>query len=87
MRRGRLSLWPMKCYASLMAAMISEVYRAFIAAGVPEEAARQAAEALSSENLATKKDALNLQSQMNPVKWMVGFNLVFSMAILWRLIA
>ncbi len=72
---------------SYMATMISEVYRAFIAAGVPEDEARQAAEALSSENLATKHDVLNIQSQMNLLKWMVGFNLVFSMAILWRLVA
>ena len=73
-----------------MATMISEVYRAFIAAGVPEEEARQATEALSSENLATKKDVSNIQALFGPLnllKSMVGFNLVFSMAILWRLVA
>lgn len=69
-----------------MATMISEVYRAFIVAGVPEEEARRAAEVLSSENLATKTDVRNLQSQMTLLKRMVGFNLAFSMAILWRIL-
>ena len=37
-----------------MSTMISEVYSAFKSAGVPEQEARQAAEALSAENLATR---------------------------------
>ena len=37
-----------------MTTMISEVYSAFKTAGVPEQEARQAAEALSAENLATR---------------------------------
>ena len=37
-----------------MTTMISEAYRAFKTAGVPEQQARQAAEALSAENLATR---------------------------------
>ena len=37
-----------------MTTMISEVYSAFKTAGVPEQEAQQAAEALSAENLATK---------------------------------
>ena len=37
-----------------MSTMISEVYTAFKAAGVTEQEARQAAEALSAENLATR---------------------------------
>ena len=36
-----------------MTTMISEVYSAFKAAGIPEQEAKQAAEALSAENLAT----------------------------------
>ncbi|MGH8635931.1 MAG: hypothetical protein ACREUX_05850 [Burkholderiales bacterium] len=39
-----------------MATMISEVYDAFRAAGVPEEQARRAAEAIRAESLATKTD-------------------------------
>ena len=39
-----------------MTTMISEVYRAFVKAGVTEWDAMEAAEALAAENLATKKD-------------------------------
>ncbi len=78
--------------------MISEVYRAFIVAGVPEEDAREAAEALSAENLATKSD-LNklekrfdhrmdrLEGQVNLIRWIIGFNLAFTMAVLWKLLS
>ena len=38
-----------------MTTMISEVYSAFKTAGVPEQEAKQAAEAMSAENLATRK--------------------------------
>ena len=75
-----------------MTTMISEVYKAFITAGVPQDKARQAAEALSAENLATKSDVDLLdkridgvQAEINLLKWMVGFNLVFTMAILWKI--
>ena len=61
-----------------MTTMISEVYEALRAIGVPEDKARKAAEALSTETLATKTDAAIL-------KWMVGFNLAFTMAILWKI--
>ena len=37
-----------------MTTMISEVYSAFKTAGVPEQEAKQAAEAMSAENLATR---------------------------------
>lgn len=76
----------------MMTTMISEVYEAFITAGVPQDKARQAAEALSAENLATKAD-INLldkridsvQAQIYLLKWMVGFNLAFTMTILWMI--
>ena len=77
-----------------MATMISEVYQAFVTAGVPHDQARQAAEALSAENLATKADIKlldkridSVQAQINLLKWMVGFNLAFTMAILWKIIS
>ncbi len=77
-----------------MATMISEVYQAFITAGVPHDQARQAAEASSSENLATKADIQlldkrvdDVQAQLSLLKWMVGFNLAFTMAVLWKMIA
>ncbi len=77
-----------------MATMISEVYKAFIVAGVPEDDAREAAEALSAENLATKSDLQRLgtrfdsvAAQVNLLRWMVGFNLAFTMAVLWKLLS
>ena len=48
-----------------MPTMISEVYEAFITAGVPQDKARQAAEALSADNLATKADIDLLGKRMD----------------------
>ncbi len=67
-----------------MTTMISEVYEAFRVAGVPEDKARQAAEALSAENLATKADIYELKATQKLHSWMLGFNLAFTMAILWK---
>ena len=64
--------------------MISEVYDAVRAAGVPDDKARAAAEALSSENLATKADINGLKTTQGLHSWMIGFNLAFTMAILWK---
>ena len=55
-----------------MTTMISEVYSAFRTAGVPEEEARKAAEALSAENLATKNDIADVKQELTVVKWMLG---------------
>ena len=62
-----------------MTTMISEVFEAFRAAGVPEEQARKAAEALSSEALATKgdiarveKDLAVIRTEIAVLKWMLG---------------
>jgi hypothetical protein len=64
-----------------MATMIAEVYDALVAAGAPEEKARKAAEAVASfESRFSKYDA-----DMNVLKWMMGFNLAFSVAIIARL--
>ncbi|MDD9979969.1 MAG: integrase [Gammaproteobacteria bacterium] len=52
------------------------------AAGLPDDQAEEMAEALGEElveHLATKADLLLL-------KWMIGFNLAFSCAILWRIL-
>ncbi len=66
--------------------MISEVYDAFRSAGVPEEKARKAAEALSSDAVAPKGDMLKLDKEMAAMridivvlKWMVG--LVIALAV------
>ena len=62
-----------------MTTMIAEVYRAFVKAGVPEQDAMVAAEALAAENLATKKDIdearldiHRLDKKMAVVQWMLG---------------
>lgn len=63
--------------------MISEVYTAFRAAGVDEEHARKAAEALSAESIATKGDLLRVEKTLRAdiehverellvIKWMLG---------------
>ena len=55
-----------------MTTIISEVYSAFRTAGVPEEEARKAAEALSAENLATKNDIADVKRELTVVKRMLG---------------
>ena len=59
-----------------MTTMISEVYSAFRTAGVPEEEARKAAEALSAENLATKNDIADVKRELTVLKWMLGIVIV-----------
>ncbi len=68
-----------------MTTVISEVYEAFRAAGVSEYKTRQAAEALSAENLATKQDIEELKANNRLFKWMLGFNLTFALTILWKI--
>jgi hypothetical protein len=69
-----------------MTTMISEVYEAFRAAGVPEDKARLAAEALSSESLATKSDIARLDKELTLLKWMVGLNITITTSLLGLLL-
>ncbi|MBF0609628.1 MAG: integrase [Magnetococcales bacterium] len=62
-----------------MTTMISEVYDAFLSAGVDEEKSRKAAIALSESQLATKgdiikleKELLTLNGKITLLQWMVG---------------
>jgi len=55
-----------------MTTMISEVYTAFRSAGVSEDTAKSAAEALSAESLATKDDIRKLEKELIIIKWMIG---------------
>jgi len=49
------------------------------------EAQREAfAEALETQ-LATKSDIYDIRSEMRLMRWMIGFNLTFTMAILWKI--
>lgn len=59
-----------------MATMISEVYDAFRSAGVPEDKARAAAEALSEEQLATKSDIAKVEKELLVIKWMLGLVII-----------
>jgi len=56
--------------------MISEVYTTFRRAGVSENDAKAAAEALSAESLATKDDMKKLEKELLIIKWMVGLVIV-----------
>jgi hypothetical protein len=63
-----------------MSTMISEVYDALKEAGASEEKARKAAEAIASyENRFTR-----IESDLALLKWMVGFNLAMTVAVLWK---
>ncbi len=63
-----------------MTTMLSELHDALIAAGAPEDKARKAAEAIANYD-----DRFNrVESQLMLLRWMVGFNLAFTMAILWK---
>lgn len=55
-----------------MATMIPEVYAAFRAAGVDEEHARKAAEALSNEAPAPKTNIARIERELLVIKWMLG---------------
>ena len=64
-----------------MSTMISEVYDALKEAGASDEKAKAAAQALANyENRFAKID-----TDLVLLKWMIGFNLAFTMAILWKL--
>jgi len=64
-----------------MSTMIFEVYDALKEAGATEEKAKKAAEALAAyENRFNK-----VESDLNLLKWMVGFNLAMSVGILLKL--
>lgn len=65
-----------------MALMMAEVYEALLEAGASEEKARKAAEAVAQyENRLAK-----IEADVGLLKWMVGFNLVATMAILFKLV-
>jgi len=60
--------------------MIVEVYDALTAAGAPEEKARAAAKAIADYDSRFNK----IEIDLSVLKWMVAFNLAFTMSILWK---
>ena len=39
---------------------------------------------LHLDEIATKRDTDRLDGRLNLVQWMIGFNLAFTMAVLWK---
>ena len=79
-------------YHPTMSTMIVEIYEALKDAGASEDKAIHAAEAVASSHTVTKIDLLALERQMMLIqseqklmKWMIGFNLAFTMAMLWKI--
>jgi len=67
--------------------LIKEVYDAFRAAGTPEDQAAAAAQAIAGyENRFAdiERELVKIRGELNILKWMVGFNLAISMALLWK---
>ena len=61
-----------------MTTMIAEVYDAFKSAGVEENKALAAASAIADY----QKDIAELNGDVKLIKWIVGFNLAFSVTVL-----
>ena len=69
-----------------MTTMIAELYEALVDAGASEGKAKEAAQVLSTENLATKNDITELDTKLSPkivkldrdmavMKWLMGATL------------
>lgn len=68
--------------------MIREIYEALKAAGVPDEKASAAAEAVAPKGeVATKADIAELRGELTLLKWMVGVNTAGIALILGLLLA
>jgi hypothetical protein len=75
-----------------MSTMISEVDDALKEAGASEEKARKAAEALTNYDTRLNKIESELatfraetKGEFNLLRWMIGFNLAMTVAILWKI--
>ncbi len=60
--------------------MNSEVYDALLSAGSDEVKAREAAKSVAQYD----GDIAEIKASMLLVKWMLGFNLAFTIAMIWR---
>jgi hypothetical protein len=70
-----------------MSTMISEVYDALIDAGASDDKARKAAETLANYDGRFNSIAKNIEEikgEQKLLRWMISFNLAFTMAILWK---
>jgi hypothetical protein len=78
----RYSVWEtcVPVRASVRDTIIEEIYDALIEAGTSEEKARAAARAMTNYETRISK----IESDINLLKWMAGFNLAMTVAILFR---
>ena len=60
-----------------MTIMLSKTYDALKAAGAPDEKAREAAEEIAGY----ENRLAGIESELKLVKWMIGFNLALSVAV------
>lgn len=65
-----------------MAMMMSSLYDALLSAGAGDDAARKAAEEVAAYDSRFAK----LEGEVNLVKWMIGFNLAMTAAVLAKLL-
>lgn len=65
-----------------MTTMIAEVYDAFKSAGAQDDKAIAAASAIADY----QRDIAELRGDVKLIKWIVGFNLAFSVAIVMLLV-
>jgi hypothetical protein len=65
-----------------MTTLIVELYDALIAAGAPEDKARKAAETVASHENRFQK----IETDLAVLKWMTGFGLALSVAIVMMLL-
>ena len=63
-----------------MSTIILEVYDALTAAGAPEDKAKAAAQAVAHYD----RDISEIKAGLMLVKWMIGFNLSFTLALIWK---
>jgi hypothetical protein len=60
--------------------MIAEVHDVSKSAGAEDDKARAAAQAIAEYS----RDITELKGSLTLLKWMVGFNLAFTMAVVWK---
>jgi len=73
-----------------MSTMVTEVYDALIDAGASDEKAKAAATAITDYDEKLNRIDQHLtkhDGEFVLIRWMLGFNLAFTMAILWRMFA
>jgi hypothetical protein len=63
-----------------MPLMLSKLYDALLEAGASDAKAREAAEELA----AYENRFQRIETDLSVLKWMVGFNLIVTLGVLWR---